>query len=71
MEQKNIIETKCDLRRQSQLYVSHVCKRILDSNFKQLFTKYRIFMILPQISHIYKNRYFLGTIVTIQTAASL
>ena len=30
-------------------------KDFLDSNFKQLFTKYPIFTKLSQISHIHKN----------------
>ena len=46
----------------------HICaKELLDSNFKQLFTKYQILMKLSQIRHIHKNRHFLSIIGTFKT----
>ena len=51
-------------------YMCHTCaKELLDLNLKikQLLTKYRIFMKLPQIPHIHINRNFSSIFATFQT----
>ena len=60
LTKNRLIETKCAvLQIITIIYVTHVQKNFeIRASIKQLFTKYQIFTILPQISHFHKYRNF-------------
>ena len=62
----NKVETKCTVLQIIPIVcVTHVQKNFqIWTSIKQLWTKYQIFMKLPQISHIHNNRIFLSIFAT-------